>query len=272
MKKQYFFLSGLPRSGSTILAGLLGQNPNIHVSGTSGILNILQNIRNFWGDVPEFSALAPEISSVRKVGAMRGVLDGFYDDVSQNVVIDKCRGWPGQFEMAETILGEKPRAIITVRDIRDVLASFERLWREMKSKNMIPPHEKGSPVEYQTVEGRCRLLISQNQVVGGSVAMICDAVVRGWRDQMLFVEYDDLCLNPIGALEYIYDFFGLPRFKDHDPRNVIQSVVENDLPYGWVDLHKIRPVVAPQESQWPKYIPTEVAMQYTKDAKFWKNL
>ena len=33
------FISGLPRSGSTLLANLLAQNPRFHSTATSGILN-----------------------------------------------------------------------------------------------------------------------------------------------------------------------------------------------------------------------------------------
>ena len=37
-KKTYFFLSGLPRSGTTLLGAILEQNPNIYVGATSPVL------------------------------------------------------------------------------------------------------------------------------------------------------------------------------------------------------------------------------------------
>lgn len=272
MNKKYYFLSGMPRSGSTILAALLAQNPALHVSGTSAILGVLQTIKVMWGEVPEFSAMDQVISAERRLTTLRGALDGFYASVSQSIVIDKCRAWPGQFEMAETILGEKPKAIITVRDVRDVLASFEKLWLENKRNNVMVSQEKGNPVEYQTVEGRCRLLISQNQLVGWAVSQIVDAVQRGWKDQMLFVEYDELCADPIGMLKRIYAFLELQWYAGHQTEDV-SCTTENDLPYGWgPSLHKIRSTVSPQETKWSKYLPTNVAMQYTNDARFWINL
>lgn len=36
--KKYYFISGLPRSGSTLLANILAQNPRFHATATSGIL------------------------------------------------------------------------------------------------------------------------------------------------------------------------------------------------------------------------------------------
>ena len=40
--KTIHFLAGLPRSGSTLLANILAQNPKIHVTPTSGICDMLQ--------------------------------------------------------------------------------------------------------------------------------------------------------------------------------------------------------------------------------------
>ncbi len=88
---------------------------------------------------------------------------------------------------------------------------------------------------------------------------------------MYFVEYDQLCENPLGILSGIYKFLELEGFK-HDPQNVKNNAIERDEVYGWKDLHAIRAIVQPQEPQWPKYIPAAVASQYEKDAKFWRSL
>ncbi len=268
--KNFFFVSGLPRSGSSLLCALLAQNKTLHVSGTSGILGMCLNVRNFWPKITEFQALDPKLSGVRKIGTMRGMLNGFYSDVEQNIVIDKNRAWPAHLEMAEALFGIKPKVIVTVRDIRDVLASFERKWRESKTDTQVA-QEEGNPIEYQSVEGRCDVLCAKNQIVGSSVITIRDAVSRGWKSQMHFVEYDQLCENPTGVLAGIYKFLGFEHFQ-HDTKNVKSDVVERDEVYGWKDLHAIRAVIQPQEPQWPKYIPAPVAAKYEKEAKFWRSL
>ena len=48
MKKQLHFLSGIPRSGSTVLAAILNQNPITHVSTTSGLVHALDGLANTW--------------------------------------------------------------------------------------------------------------------------------------------------------------------------------------------------------------------------------
>jgi len=39
--KQIFFQSSLPRSGSTLLQNIIGQNPNFYVTSTSGVLELV---------------------------------------------------------------------------------------------------------------------------------------------------------------------------------------------------------------------------------------
>ena len=71
MKKDYFFLCGLPRSGSALLASILNQNPNIGVYPNSilpDILYQLNNIKNH--DIvqtfPNIKAIQNVINNVSK--------------------------------------------------------------------------------------------------------------------------------------------------------------------------------------------------------------
>ncbi len=271
MNKTFYFLSGLPRSGSTLLAGILGQDPLIHASGTSGILGVLANLRNFWPDVAEFSALDPAVSKTRKLSVMRAVLDGFYADVEKPIIFDKNRGWLQHLEMVETILEKRPKVIVTVRNVCDVLASCERLWRKRKADNLMTEQEKANQIGFQSLDGRCRAMMAPDGLVGSSANLIVDAVVRGWRDRLHFVEYDNLCSRPKETMDGIYEFLEMEPIA-YDFKNVKQSAFENDTPYGWGDLHGIRPVVDRQEEQWPKYLTTGVAMQYSQNATFWRGL
>jgi sulfotransferase len=58
MQKTYHFISGLPRSGSTLLANVLAQNPRFETTATSSILGIISNIREQWD--PMFAATPNE--------------------------------------------------------------------------------------------------------------------------------------------------------------------------------------------------------------------
>jgi len=41
IKKKFFFISGLPRTGSTLLSSILYQNPLIHAEGNSALCQLM---------------------------------------------------------------------------------------------------------------------------------------------------------------------------------------------------------------------------------------
>ena len=45
MKQKIFFNSTLPRSGSTLLQNIMGQNPEFHVTPTSGLIDLMLGAR-----------------------------------------------------------------------------------------------------------------------------------------------------------------------------------------------------------------------------------
>jgi sulfotransferase len=268
--KKFFFLGGMPRSGSTLLASVLAQNPDIHSTTTSGILGMILNVRNHWHNMEEFKALPEEETETRKVGVMRGMLRGYFEHATQPILIDKSRQWVAHLELAAKILDHEPKVIAPVRDLRDCLCSFEKLWRKSKDTRQIS-QELGNPVKFQTMEGRFEVLSSSNQIVGACYDNIKDACVRGWRKNILFVEYEKFTAKPGRALEEVYDFLGLPYFK-HDFENVQQVGQEDDLVYLWRGLHKIRTKVSPQEPTWPQMMPKQMSEFYGQDATFWRKL
>lgn len=249
MKKTYHFIAGMPRAGSTLLCNILAQNPRFHATGTSGIMDIMFGVRNSWKNLIEFKA-SPNDTALLRV--LRGILDNYYDDVDKPVVFDKCRGWLSLLEMAETVLERKAKVLVPVRDIRDILASFEKLWRE-NSKTAQVGQEGAHYFKFQTVEGRTETWMNPDQPVGLAYNRIKDAAIRGYLDRMYFVDFNNLTSNPKEELKRIYDFLEEEYFK-HDFENVIQVTWEDDSVHGFKGLHDIRSKVAPIEPQWPKVL------------------
>ena len=132
MNKTFHFISGLPRSGSTLLANILAQNPRFEATASSSILAVITSIRENWDAM--FAATPNEQG---KIDVMRGILPSFYQRTAKPVVFDKCRGWLAFLEMAELILERKAKVLVPVRDMRDILASFEKLWRKNTAINQI---------------------------------------------------------------------------------------------------------------------------------------
>jgi sulfotransferase len=252
MKKTIHFIAGLPRSGSTLLCNLLAQNPRIQTTSTSGIINIVHMVHDEWKNV--FGTNTHPASAADRKRVLEGIMQDYFDDPNDDrpIVFDKSRGWLGQLWLAELALGRKVKVLVCVRDIRDVLASFEQLWRK-NAGTWGQPQEQGYYLDWQTVEGRCDVLMRNDQVVGGAYNRIKTALARGARDRMHFVEFEKMTTNPRDTVRGIYEFLGEPLYA-HDFNNVEQVTWEDDFMHGIPGLHKIRQKIEPVKPNWPRVL------------------
>jgi sulfotransferase len=262
--KEFYFVAGMPRSGSTLLCNILNQNPRFHATATSGVLDLILLIRNNWNLIPELRVLKDDWPKFR---ILKSIMPAFYADIEKPVIFDKSRGWPAHMEMAEELLGKKAKVLVPVRDIRDIVASFEKIWRKESRLKMIS-QERENLDQFQTVEGRCEVWLRANQPVGKAYNAIKDALVRGYGDRMHFIFFDELTKNPEKVMKGVYKFLG-EKYYPHDFKNVAQSTKEDDRIYGFTDLHTIRNEVKPLMSDW-KIILGEQAEKYGK-LNFWFN-
>ncbi|BBO34432.1 sulfotransferase family protein [Lacipirellula parvula] len=248
------FVAGLPRSGSTLLLNLLGQNPSHHVTPTSGLVELFVQLKNRWPEFIEFKAQGLEKVKPRILGALKGLMAGYFENelLSGQTVFDKSRGWLQYIEPLEEALGRPVKLIVTVRDVRAIVASFEKLYRQRS----IEYREAIGPTFYQcqTVQGRAEVLLSSGSVLGLSFARLRDALARGVGDRLLIVPYRALTARPEETLDILHASLGLMPFK-YDPQNVIQITREDDHVHG-MPLHKIRGRVEPPVNQpWEGILP-----------------
>ena len=238
--KTIHIICGMPRSGSTILGNILAQNPRFHVTPTSGMVELLTAMRGTMEKIGEFRAAPNEEAAM---GAIRGALFGYFESVDRPVIFDRSRSWLFEVEMVEVLLRCKAKVIVPVRDIPEILVSFERLWRDNKAARTLIQQEV-SPVEFRSLEGRCNVWLQPAHPVGRAYVGIQDALTRGFRDRMHFVHFDYLTRNPTGALQDVYRFLEEPPFA-HDFEHVEKVTMEDDLVHGIKGLHDIRPAVRP---------------------------
>lgn len=264
--KTHYFLSGLPRSGSTLLCNILAQNPRFFVSAaTSGCHDVLFNIRNQWDKLIEHQAEGVNYDQLRNV--MEAALEA-YHVTDKPVVIDKGRGWLSLIEMIEFIKGEKCKVIVPVRDVAEILASFEQLWRRSTGASQWA-FEQVDYFKSQTIDGRCDIWASQGQPVGLAYNRVKDALARGHADRLLFVEFDDLTRNPQESMQRIYSFLGEKPFE-HNFKNVEQVTKEDDVNVHRIPgLHTIRPAVAPVPRKALEILGPELVQKYS-NAEMWR--
>ena len=234
MNKTLHFLSGLPRSGSTVLAAILNQNPNTHVSITSGLINALDSVANIWGKSNLLGDNDPNRNKLANI--MRGMIDAFYD-IEEPVVIDKARTWPIQhiMEAMEEVLERKPKSIATVRSIPDCAASCVRI---AKPENMDDFMYSGQLIRH----------------LKGSYASLKDGY-KIMPECFLFIEYDNLIASPEVELKRIHEFLELDAFE-YNFTNIDGSTVQEDDEelHGIAGLHDIKPKLEKQHNENSKDI------------------
>lgn len=212
---------------------------------------MLQLVRRHWPKYPEFQSAPDEVALLH---VLRGMMDNYHDDpkVTAPIIFDKSRGWMRQLDFAEAVLGRKIKALVCVRDIRDCIASFERLWRKNIATRQLS-QEFGNYFKFQTVEGRCEAWMNPRNVVGSAYKSIEEILKKGFRDRMLFVHFEKLSASPKETMQRAYEFLGEP-YYEHDFDHVEQVTHEDDEQHGIPELHIIRPKVEPIEPQWPKVL------------------
>ncbi len=255
MSQRIHYVAGLPRSGSTLLQNLLGQNPAHFVTPTSGVIDLVAGVRDAWPKNVSMRGQGLEKMKPRIERGLRGLMEGFYapELAEGRVVFDKSRGWPAYVEILDAAFGEPQRIVLVMRDVRAVLASFEKLHR----KNPVVRHGIGGDafVQAQTTEGRARLLLAPGSVVGIAINRVRDLLQRGLGERAVVVPYRQLTQNPQAILAALHTALGLPAFT-YDPKNVEQITHEDDDLHGWGDLHTIRAYVEPpNEVPWKGILP-----------------
>ena len=129
--KNIYFLAGLPRSGSTVLAAILNQHPSVHATSTSGLLDILVGTLNAWNTSLTVQAQTTdqEKSNEEIQRILRTICEEKYATIDKPIILDKARGWSSSINMPTMahVLGHKPKIIATVRNIPDCVASFVRI-------------------------------------------------------------------------------------------------------------------------------------------------
>lgn len=238
MVSKVFFQSSMPRSGSTLFQNLMGQNPDFYVTPTSGVLELVFGARANYTNSPEFKAQDSQLMEKGfKEFCKQGLL-GWYNAVTdKKYALDKSRGW-GVYRPFLNEFYPDPKVICLVRDLRSVVASYEKIYRKNPLKH--DPIRDDSTGRGTIVHKRVDEWMMTTSTIGRAVERILETMRLGHDDKILFVKYEDLCLNPELEMKRIYDYLGVEHFE-HDFDNIEQITVEDDEVYGLTsDLHQIR--------------------------------
>jgi sulfotransferase len=255
------FIAGLPRSGSTLLAGLLRQNPRIHAAMTSPVAGMVGALTNTFTAQNETSVFLDE---ERRRAILRATIDAYYEPLADRALaFDTNRSWPARLPLIRALYPDA-KVVCCVRDVAWVMDSFERLVR----RNALEPARFFStPEERATVYSRTEVLGHRDRVVGSAWTALKEAYYGAQSDGLLLVEYDILTRRPQDCLRLIYDWLEEPQFE-HDPDNVEYDEPEFDRRIGAPGLHAVRKRVEPANRE--TVLPPDLVERYGKLA-FWRD-
>ncbi len=246
------FLGGLPRSGSTLLMNLLGQNPRFAVTPTSGLLELIHAMRHNFSTLPEFKAQDQQEMSKRFSNACRGCIEGWFK--GSEVAIDKSRGWLAYYELLKQIY-PNPKIIVPVRDLRGCLTSMERLWR--KSPQIQDPREKAAELQFVTVKNRTEHWL-KSPPFGLAIDRINDSIRRKNAEFFLFIRMEDLITEPENELERIYEYIEERPFS-HQFDNIEKITHENDAYHGPMGDHTVHSTLKHVDENWEDILGKDIS-------------
>lgn len=232
MSKRLHFISGLPRSGSTLLAGILRQNPRFHAAMSSPVAGLMNGVLEQTGAGSEFHTFFDEEKRKR---ICRALSDAYYaDENGHEVIFDTNRLWTARLHQLVELYQDF-KVICCVRNPAWIMDSFEVIHR----KNPFEYSRMFSPGNRQTVYSRCDALIHAAGAVGSAWTALKEAFYGEYSDRLLLVDYDLLTQHPAKTMELIYRFIGEPAFK-HDFTAVEYEESEFDRKLGIKGLHTVR--------------------------------
>jgi len=209
--KEFFFISGLPRSGSTLLSGILRQNPKFYADISSPMQGLVTSTIN----VITGSESNHLIDEDRRRQILKDTFEAYYKAVDRPVVFDTSRGWTSKTSLLKDLYPQT-KIICCVRDLPWILDSFERI----TAKNSLYGAALTDDEARQTVTTRCDALMDvkkEGQVVKPYYYLEEGLLLNP--DMIFLMEYEGLCKVPKRTMRKIYGWCGEP-YLDHGFDNV----------------------------------------------------
>jgi sulfotransferase len=260
MTSRFHFISGLPRSGSTLLGAILRQNPACSASITSPVALLCAALQQKMSGNTEFVSF---FDDARRANLLRGVFDSYYAKLGDSrAVFDTNRTWTGKIPLL-TSLYPSARIICCVRDINWIIDSIERMLAQNPLQlSRIFNYSAGTSI-YSRAE---MLMNTDTGLIGQAWSTLREAWFGESAQRLIVIPYDNLVQEPARVLAQLYEELGQAPFQ-HDFSNVVYDEPEFDFQVGMPGLHRVEGKVAARP-RLPS-IPPDLFAKYA-EASFWR--
>jgi hypothetical protein len=187
--KEYYFLSGMPRSGNTLLGSIINQNPNLNLTANTIVTDIIYQL-SLLKEFQIYKNFSDE-NSLNNV--IKNVFNNYYQNWKAKFIIDRgVWGTPTNLHLLKSII-KKPKFIILYRPVLECLASFIKI-------------EKPT-----NVEKRCEYLMEEDGMIGRSLWSIKNIIKE--KEDYIIINYLDLIKKTSNEINKIYKFLNIDKFN-----------------------------------------------------------
>jgi sulfotransferase len=260
-ERRFHFISGLPRSGSTLTAALLRQNPRFHAGMSSPVASFFESVI---AQVSAGTELSTMVNQDQRARLLRGLFDSYYADRTEAVIFDTNRAWTAQMP-ALMRLFPRAKLICLVRDVAWIMDSMERQFRANAFEYT---RLFNTPGERATVYTRIEALAGANRLVGFPWHALREACYSEFADRLVIVDYDLLTRRAPAVFGLLYNFLDEEPFE-HDFEAVEYDAPAFDAQLGLDGLHRVHKTVAPRPR--PTILPPDLFQRYAQ-LSFWRDL
>lgn len=254
------FISGLPRSGSTLLAALLRQNPRFYANMSTPLAGM---VNAMLGEMSDRNELSTFITDTQRRRTLRGLFEHYYgEEFAAEVIFDTNRAWCAKLPVLCGLFPDV-KMIACVRHVSWIIDSVERVIRN----NALRPSSIFNFQAGGTIYSRAEGLANGDGMVGFAYNALKEAFYGEHAQHLMLLQYETLVRDPAKAMAAVYEFIGTTPFQ-HDFDNVQFDAEEFDERSGTPGLHAIRKKVATQERA--TLLPPDVFRRFENDA-FWLN-
>jgi hypothetical protein len=157
----------------------------------------------------------------------------------------------------ESITQRQVKIVVCVRNPAEILSSYERLYRENPLEFT---HINRQLQDKSSVASRAYYYSGPDGIMGITHRNLKDAVVMGYLDRLLFVDYNLYCGSPKSQTKRIYDFLEIENFN-HDFNNI---VVDESIHL----MFRIKPSLQKTTVNCVQYLGLDLYEQYNREI-FW---
>jgi len=250
--RKLFFLVALPRSGNTLFASIMNQNPEIACTANSVTLEIMKNL--FLVKTTDTFKNFPDYKSLDNV--MDNVFTNYYQQWPQRIIIDRgpalTSANPGNFELIQKHFKPGFKCIVLLRDLMEVFASYMK-WYTENPNSFVNKFGK-------TDEEKLLGLMKEEGAIVKEIKSIQTA--HNYPNICHFIRYNDMVANPKKVFQELYEFLDEPYYP-HYFENLKQINI-NDIKYDDTvlgkNMHTIRSTVKKETNNY--IVPNSIRERY----------